>query len=64
MRGQDPPRWHMEREDVRIGEGYPYGQLSKAFVTALTHGDAETRERAERRIDQWRSVLSGMASGS
>jgi len=65
VRGQDPPRWLMAREDeeVRIGEGYPYGQLSRAFVTALTHGDAETRERAERRVAQWRSVLSGMASG-
>ncbi len=37
--------------------------MAKAFVTALTHEDAETRERAERRISQWRPVLAGMASG-
>lgn len=37
--------------------------MAKAFVTALTHEDEETRERAERRIAQWRSVLAGMASG-
>jgi hypothetical protein len=52
-----------EEHEVRIGPGYPFGQMAKAFVTALTHEDGETRERAERRVAQWRSVLAGMASG-
>ena len=52
-----------EDQEVRIGPGYPFGQMAKAFVTAVTHEDADTRERAERRISQWRSVLAGMASG-
>jgi hypothetical protein len=38
--------------------------MAKAFVTALTHEDAETRQRAEGRISQWRDVLAGMASGN
>jgi hypothetical protein len=52
-----------EEEQVRVGPEYPFGQLAKAFVTALTHEDAETRERAERRADRWLAVLDGMASG-
>ena len=50
-------------QEPRIGSGYPFDQMSKAFVTALTHEDADTRERAEARVARWRSVLAGMASG-
>ncbi|MFI9047400.1 hypothetical protein [Streptomyces sp. NPDC053427] len=42
---------------------YPQGQLARAFLTALTHGDTETRRRAESRVDRWRAVLAGMADG-
>ncbi|MFI6474858.1 hypothetical protein ACIBL5_31885 [Streptomyces sp. NPDC050516] len=43
---------------------YPQAQSAKAFVTALTHADAATRQRAEDRVRGWRAVLSGMADGS
>ncbi|MEV0095502.1 hypothetical protein [Streptomyces sp. NPDC050738] len=43
---------------------YAQAQAAKAFVTALTHADAETRQRAEGRVRGWRAVLSGMADGS
>ncbi|WNI20510.1 hypothetical protein [Streptomyces sp. ITFR-16] len=42
---------------------YPEAMLARAFLTALTHDDAGTRERAERRVDRWRAVLSGIAQG-
>lgn len=51
-------------EDVQANPGYAAGQMAKAFATALTHESAETRERAEKRLERWRRVLSGMASGS
>ena len=50
-------------DETRVNEGYAFGQLSNAFVTALTHADPETRERADRRVAKWRAVLSGIASG-
>jgi hypothetical protein len=55
----------MEREedDVRVGTGYPFAQMAKAFVTALTHEDAETRRQAESRMYRWRDVIEGMTSG-
>jgi nucleotide-binding universal stress UspA family protein len=40
---------------MQASEGYPLGQLAKAFVTAVTHADAGTR--AEERMRQWRDVL-------
>ncbi|HEV7707849.1 MAG TPA: hypothetical protein VGP16_06610 [Asanoa sp.] len=48
---------------MTISPGYPAAQLAKAFGTALTHEDAPTRERAERRAARWSAVLAGMASG-
>ncbi|MFC8425805.1 hypothetical protein ACFUN7_34050 [Streptomyces sp. NPDC057236] len=42
---------------------YPQAQLAKAFVTALTHEDADTRRRAEVRGQRWRQVLTGLAAG-
>jgi hypothetical protein len=53
----------MDSDEVRVGTGYPVGQLASAFVTALTHEDADTRRRAEERVHRWRSVLAGMADG-
>lgn len=52
-----------DHPDAQIGPGYPYGQLAKAFVSALTHDDPAVRSRAERRAARWQSVLRGMASG-
>ncbi|WP_351225970.1 hypothetical protein [Streptomyces sp. NPDC002133] len=42
---------------------YALGQMAKAFMTALTHEDAETRRRAEDRGQRWRAVLAGVAGG-
>lgn len=53
----------MTEKDIHVGAGYPLGQLSRALVTALTHEDAATRQRAELRISRWQQVLDGMASG-
>lgn len=50
-------------KEIRANEGYPFRQLAKAFLTAVTHEDAATRERAEQRISRWRQVLEGMATG-
>jgi len=44
--------------------GYPQAQLAAAFVTALTHEDAATRERADDRVRRWLRVLRSMASGA
>jgi hypothetical protein len=38
--------------------------MARAFVTALSHEDAATRQRAEQRVDRWQQVLAGMASGA
>ncbi|NEA30414.1 hypothetical protein [Streptomyces sp. SID13031] len=46
-----------------ITAGYPEGQLAKAFTTALSHEDAATRRRADKRVKSWRRVLEGMGSG-
>ncbi|GAA2123543.1 transcriptional regulator [Actinomadura napierensis] len=51
-------------EDVQANPGYAAGQMSRAFVTALTHESEETRRLAEMRLERWRNVLSGMADGS
>ena len=55
----------MDSNDVgaQVGAGYPVGQLAKAFVTAATHEDAGTRERAQERARRWSAVLAGMAFG-
>lgn len=50
-------------ESVRVGPGYPLDQLARAFVTALTHDDEQTRRGAETRFEKWEAVLRGMASG-
>jgi len=47
-----------------IGPGYPQRQLAKAFATALTHEDEDTRRRAEERMRRWDRVLHGMHDGT
>ncbi|MGW2396458.1 hypothetical protein ACWCYY_07870 [Kitasatospora sp. NPDC001664] len=53
-----------QRTTVTVNSGYAHGQLARAFVTALSHPDAATRERAEGRLDRWRATLAGMKDGS
>ncbi len=53
----------MDNTDIRIGAGFPLGQLARALTTAQTHEDAATRERAELRVRRWQQVLAGMAQG-
>ncbi|WP_019071377.1 hypothetical protein [Streptomyces hokutonensis] len=52
-----------EQQHLTAAPGYALGQLAKAFTTALTHEDADTRGRAEGRAQRWRAVLAGMAGG-
>ncbi|QKW38345.1 hypothetical protein HUT06_33645 [Actinomadura sp. NAK00032] len=51
-------------EELRANPGYAAGQLAKALATARSHEDAETRRRAEARVDRWSRVLSGMHDGT
>ncbi len=43
--------------------GYAFGQLSQAFLTASTHEDPEARSRADRRAEHWVRVINAMAKG-
>ncbi|MFC8094426.1 hypothetical protein [Streptomyces sp. NPDC057301] len=52
-----------EQQPLTAAAAYPAAQLAKAFTTALTHEDADTRRRAEERGQRWRAVLAGMAAG-
>ena len=52
-----------DQQHLTANPGYAQGQLAKAFTTALTHEDADTRRRAESRVTRWRAVLAGMAGG-
>ncbi|MQA35748.1 hypothetical protein [Modestobacter roseus] len=42
---------------------YAVGRLWAALQTAATSGDEATRARATAKVDRWRAVLDGMASG-
>lgn len=46
-----------------VGEGYARAQWVSSFVTAASHVDQATRERALRRAGLWQQVLDGMAIG-
>ncbi|MCG7527449.1 hypothetical protein MHW47_23805 [Streptomyces sp. OfavH-34-F] len=52
-----------EQQPLAANPSYAEGRLAAAFVTALTHQDADTRHRAELRVRRWREVLAGMAYG-
>ncbi|MEM7802489.1 MAG: hypothetical protein AAF633_25065, partial [Chloroflexota bacterium] len=47
-----------------ISAGYAYGQIAKALVTADTHHDEATRQRAQAKIERWLNVLNGMFNQS
>ncbi|SEG77185.1 hypothetical protein SAMN04489712_111260 [Thermomonospora echinospora] len=53
-----------EDAQVQASPGYAVGQMAKAFVTALTHEDGDTRRRAEERLHRWERVAAGMADGT
>ncbi|MEE1839625.1 hypothetical protein [Streptomyces sp. JV190] len=42
---------------------YPQAMRAQAFRTWLTHGEADTRNRAVSRVGRWQAVLSGVAEG-
>ncbi len=48
---------------MRVGAGYPLGQLARALLTAAQHEDPRARERAEQRVRRWQQVLAAMATG-
>ncbi|MBT2423201.1 hypothetical protein J7F01_04710 [Streptomyces sp. ISL-22] len=52
-----------EQQPLTAAPSYAAAQSAKAFTTALTHADADTRRRAEERGQRWRAVLAGMAAG-
>ncbi|MEU8548323.1 hypothetical protein AB0C81_15255 [Streptomyces roseoverticillatus] len=51
------------QQTAAVHAGYPAGRLARAFTTAATHEDPDTRRRAEERIRRWRDVMDGMAQG-
>ncbi|MFJ1706301.1 hypothetical protein [Kitasatospora sp. NPDC088346] len=53
-----------QRPTTAVSVDFAHGQLARAFVTALSHPDAETRSGAENRQERWRAVLAGMKDGS
>lgn len=52
-----------EQQPLTVTTSYPESLLAQAFVTALTHEDADTRQRAEARGQRWRQVLAAMTAG-
>jgi hypothetical protein len=52
-----------DQQPLTAGSGYAAAQSARAFTTALTHEDADTRRRAEQRGQRWRAVLAGIAEG-
>lgn len=49
---------------VEVSTGFVRARLADAIVTALTHGDSATQQRAEQKIRDWQQVLDGSASGA
>ncbi|GAB3853553.1 hypothetical protein [Dactylosporangium cerinum] len=46
-----------------VNLGYAVDQLARALATAATHEDADTRRRADRRMERWGAVLRGVLDG-
>lgn len=44
--------------------GYVVGQLSSAFLTAVTHEDPEVRRRADQSASRWMKALQAMSDGT
>jgi hypothetical protein len=47
-----------------VNPGYVLHQIAKALTTSEQHPEAETRERAKQRVDQWLTILESLLSGS
>ena len=56
------PREQQRAERV-VGLGYPGMQLARALARAEQCQDAQERARAQAKVEQWTSALSGMLSG-
>jgi hypothetical protein len=61
----------MERNDLdheakkpTVNSGYASLQLAKALTTSREHLDSATRVRAQKKVDQWATVLQNILSGS
>ena len=52
-----------EEPRAAASPSYAVGRLWAALQTAATSGDEATRARATAKVDRWRAVLDGMASG-
>ena len=52
-----------EESRAEASPSYAVGRMQEALHTAVTSGDATTRARAAAKVDRWRAVLEGMASG-
>jgi len=52
-----------EEARATASAGYAIGRLEQALERALTSDDLAVRRRAAARVDAWRNVLDGMASG-
>lgn len=52
-----------EESRATASPGYALGRLQDALHTAATSADEATRSRAAAKVDRWRAVLDGMASG-
>lgn len=50
-------------QKFKVNPGYILGQLSKALTTGSTHDDAEVRAKADKKVDRWISVITGMLTG-
>ena len=50
-------------EQIEANPGYALGRLRKALETAQNHPDPSTRERAQKKVERWLSVLEKMAKG-
>lgn len=54
-----------QQPPAQTGESVTYRRAmpAQALLTSLTHGEADTRDRAAGRVERWRAVLSAMADG-
>lgn len=56
----------MQHQSVPTGPNpaYVLGQLARALTATEAHPDAETRARAERKVEAWARVFQGILSGA
>lgn len=54
----------VKKIDPQVNPGYAGFQISKALLTADTHEDAETRNRAQQKVEKWTTVLNDLLNGT